>query len=279
MGIIKKITVPEILQSKSARKLTALTAYDYTFARIFDQAGVDILLVGDSLGCVIQGHENTLSVTLDEMIYHTRCVVKGAERSLVVADLPFMSYQVSPEDALRAAGRVIKESGAAAVKLEGGETMKETIKRLVSVDIPVMGHVGLTPQSFHRMGGHKIQGKVSEGNAKIPGSREQILRDALAVAEAGAFALVLEGIPQELAAEITTLVPIPTIGIAVGDVSLCDGQILVSQDLLGLTESVPKFVKETLGLRTVIQEQLRKLIDNNSEIASIKKYETTGYLS
>ena len=221
-----------------------LTAYDYPFARIFDQAGVDLLLIGDSLGMVVQGADSTLPVTLGEIIYHVKMVVRGRQRALVVADLPFLSYQVNPEQALRSAGRLIKEGGAEAVKLEGGITMAETIRRLVDVDIPVMGHIGLTPQSVHRMGGHRVQGRRS---GRAPGCRERLLEDAAAVEQAGAFAMVLEGIPAELASEITNRVTIPTIGIGAGPE--CDGQVLVMHDVLGLSESfIPRFAKPYANL-------------------------------
>jgi 3-methyl-2-oxobutanoate hydroxymethyltransferase len=239
-----KVTVPEIAKMKQrGEKITCLTAYDYSFARILDEAGVDILLVGDSLGCVIQGHENTLPVTMDQMIYHTRAVARGRKRALVVADMPFLSFQVSAEQALANAGRLLQEAGAEAVKLEGGVVMRETIARIAGVGIPVMGHVGLTPQSVHRFGGYKIQGKDID-------RRQAILSDALAVQEAGGFALVLEGMPAELAKEITEQLTIPTIGIGAG--AHCDGQVLVIHDMLGLFDDFkPKFVKRYAELKGV----------------------------
>lgn len=235
-----KIRVTDLARMKAAgTPITMLTAYDFPFARIFDQAGVDLLLVGDSLGMVVQGADSTLPVTLGEMVYHVRMVVRARQHALVVADLPFLTYQVSIEQALRSAGRLIKEGGAEAVKLEGGITMAETIRRLVAVDIPVMGHIGLTPQSVHRMGGHRVQGR-NAGHA--PGCRERLLEDAAAVEQAGAFAMVLEAIPVDLANEITQRASIPTIGIGAGPG--CDGQVLVMHDLLGLSESfVPRFAK------------------------------------
>ncbi|MCL4149640.1 UNVERIFIED_CONTAM: hypothetical protein GTU68_061308 [Idotea baltica] len=236
-----KITVPSIVSKKNKELITALTAYDYTFAKLLD-GKVDIILVGDSLGTIIQGNETTVPVDLDEIIYHSKCVRKGVSSSLVVADLPFMSYQISPEEALRSAGRVMKEAGVNAVKLEGGVYMAETIKRITNIDIPVMGHVGLTPQSYHRMGGHKIQGDC-------------IIADALAVQHSGAFAIVLEGIPEDLAEEITSKLDIPTIGIAAGNVT--DGQILVTHDLLGLGR-VPKFVKKYADLNSVINNSINE---------------------
>jgi 3-methyl-2-oxobutanoate hydroxymethyltransferase len=240
-----KVRVTDLAHMKEGRQpITMLTAYDYPFARIFDQAGVDLLLIGDSLGMVVQGADSTLPVTLGEILYHVKMVVRARQRALVVADLPFLSYQVNPEQALRSAGRLIKEGGAEAVKLEGGITMAATIRRVVDVDIPVMGHIGLTPQSVHRMGGHRVQGRRS-GHA--PGCRERLLEDAAAVEQAGAFAIVLEGIPAELAAEITNRVTIPTIGIGAGPE--CDGQVLVMHDVLGLSESfIPRFAKPYANL-------------------------------
>ncbi len=241
----RKITVPDLQRMKDAgTKITALTAYDFSFGRIVDAAGVDVILVGDSLGMVVQGLDTTLPVTLDETIYHCRMVARARRRALLVADLPFLTYQVSVQDALRNAGRLIKDGGAEAVKLEGGIAMAETIAALTAVDIPVMGHVGLTPQSVHRMGGHRVQGRRRGGG---PGERERVIADARAVAEAGAFAVVLEGIPLDLAAEITAQVDIPTIGIGAG--RHCDGQILVLHDVLGLCgDFAPKFAKRYADL-------------------------------
>jgi 3-methyl-2-oxobutanoate hydroxymethyltransferase len=235
-----KVRTTDLARMKAERTpIAMLTAYDFPFARIFDAAGVDVLLVGDSLGMVVQGADSTLAVTLDEVIYHTRMVARARQRALVVADLPFLTYQVSVEKALANSGRLIKEGGAEAVKLEGGITMAETIRRTVDIDIPVMGHIGLTPQSVHRMGGHRVQGRQSGQTA---GCRERLLEDAAAVERAGAFALVLEGIPAELAKEITERASIPTIGIGAG--IECDGQVLVMHDVLGLSESfLPRFAK------------------------------------
>jgi 3-methyl-2-oxobutanoate hydroxymethyltransferase len=246
-----KVTVPGITAMKEqGKKITMLTAYDTPFARILDQAGVDILLVGDSVGSVVAGYPNTLPVTIDEMIYHTRAVVRGAERTLVVIDMPFMSYQISIEDAKRNAGRMIKESGAEAVKLEGGVNMKATIEAIVAIDIPVMGHIGLTPQSVHQMGGFKVQGKMEE-------QKQKIIADAVAVEEAGAFSVVLECIPTELAQEITEQLSIPTIGIGAG--VHCDGQVLVIHDLLGLLGDFrPKFVKSYVDLRAIISQAVEE---------------------
>ncbi len=241
----QKVTVPEIIKAKAAgRPLAALTAYDFPFARIADEAGIDIILVGDSVGMVVQGFDTTLPVTMDEIVYHTRMVVRARRRALVVADLPFLSYQVSPTEAVANAGRLVKEGGAEAVKLEGGSAVAETLARIAAVDIPVMGHIGLTPQSVHRMGGHKVQGR-RRGSA--PGQRERLIADALAVEEAGAFAIVLEGIPLDLAAEITDRLAIPTIGIGAG--VQCDGQILVLHDVLGLSDRPsPRFAKRYADL-------------------------------
>ena len=233
IGDNRPITAPDFLAAKvRGIRLSMLTAYDYTFARLLDSAGVDGILVGDSMGMVIQGHPNSLPVTLDEIIYHTRCVARGVRRSLIVADLPFMSYQVSPEHALANAGRLIKEGGAHAVKLEGGVRSAASIAAVVKADIPVMGHIGLTPQSINRFGGFRVQRE-----------EEKLLDDAKAIEQAGAFAVVVECVPAKLALRITTSIKIPTIGIGAG--AGCDGQILVTHDMLGLFEDIrPKFVKQ-----------------------------------
>ena len=232
----RAVTVPRLRKMKrEGTRITMVTAYDATFARLFDDAGMDILLVGDSLGMVVQGQDSTLPVTVDEVIYHCRAVVRGTRRAHVVGDMPFLSWQVSPEQALTNAGRFLSEGGAQAVKLEGGVDAAPTIERIVHAGIPVMAHVGLTPQSVHAMGGFRVQGKTEE-------AAERVLADAKAVAEAGAYSLVLEGIPTDLAKRITDEVDIPTIGIGAGP--HCDGQVLVCYDLLGLTpELKPKFVK------------------------------------
>jgi 3-methyl-2-oxobutanoate hydroxymethyltransferase len=248
------VTVPAILARKnSEKKITALTAYDFSFAKLLDQTAIDILLVGDSLGMVSQGHENTLSVTLEDMIYHTRSVKRGAQRALVVADMPFMSYQVSVEQAVTNAGRLIQEGQASAVKLEGGARMADRVHAISQAGIPVMGHVGLTPQSVHQFGGYKIQGKTFLDS-------KQIKQDAKDLQKAGAFSLVLEGMPEELAGEITNDLEIPTIGIGAG--SKCDGQILVIHDLLGLNpDFAPKFVKHYAQLSDVIQNAVGEFIN------------------
>lgn len=217
------------------RKIVMVTAYDYTMARLADAAEVDAVLVGDSLGMVVQGHEDTLPVTLDEMVYHTRCVSRGLKRAHLVADLPFMTYQESPEQALRSAGRLMQEGRAQSVKLEGGERSAPAVRKLVESGIPVVGHVGLTPQSVHAMGGFRVQGRTDA-------AAERILNDALAIEDAGAFLLVVEGVPSEVAAEVTTRLRIPTVGIGAGP--SCDGQVLVCNDLLGFDLSfAPRFVK------------------------------------
>lgn len=228
----RPMTVPEFVAAKArGARLTVLTAYDYTFARLFDAAGVDCLLVGDSLGMVVQGHEHCLTVTLEEMIYHTRLVAHAVRRSLLVADMPFMSFQVSPQQALQNAGRLIKEGGCHAIKLEGGVRSAAAVAAITGADIPVMGHVGLTPQSVRRFGGFRVQR-----------DEDRLLQDALAVEQAGAFSLVVECVPAEIARKITAAVKIPTIGIGAG--AGCDGQVLVSHDLLGLFDELrPRFVK------------------------------------
>jgi 3-methyl-2-oxobutanoate hydroxymethyltransferase len=239
-----KVTIHTLKAMKQrGEKITVLTAYDATFSRLLDEAGVDVMLVGDSLGMVIQGNETTLPVTLDEMIYHCRAVVRGASRAQIVGDMPFMSYQTSVEAALMNAGRLMKEGGCHAVKLEGGAQHAALVARLVSSGIPVMGHIGLTPQSFHQLGGFKVQGRDQGGAARL-------IADARALEEAGAYSIVLEGIPSEIASEITAAVAIPTIGIGAG--AGCDGQVLVIYDLLGMDDTFkPKFVRryEQLGTR------------------------------
>jgi 3-methyl-2-oxobutanoate hydroxymethyltransferase len=236
----EKVRVPDLARMKAARQpITMLTAYDFPFARIFDNCGVDLILVGDSLGMAVRGEDNTLSVTVDEVIYHTRMVARARRRALLVADMPFLSYQVNAEDAIRNAGRLIKEGRAEAVKLEGGIAVADTVAKMAAVDIPVMGHVGLTPQSIHRMGGHRVQGRKA---GRAAGCRERLLEDALALEAVGAFAIVVEGVPPSLAREITERVAIPTIGIGAGPD--CDGQVLVMHDVLGLYESCPpRFAK------------------------------------
>jgi 3-methyl-2-oxobutanoate hydroxymethyltransferase len=234
-----RVTVPLLGQMKAAGdRITMVTAYDWAFARLVERADIDVILVGDTLGEVVQGGHTTIPVTLEEMIYHARLVSHACQRALVVGDLPFGSYQASTGHALESAMRLVKEGGVGAVKLEGGLNAAAAIEAIVAVDVPVMGHIGLTPQSFHRMGGYRVQGR---GHGDVPGSYERLLLDARAVEEAGAFAMVLEAIPSDLAAEITWQVHIPTIGIGAG--AECDGQVLVLHDVLGLTERRPRFAK------------------------------------
>jgi 3-methyl-2-oxobutanoate hydroxymethyltransferase len=236
-------------KKEQGEKIVAVTAYDYTSARLFDEF-VDVLLIGDSLGMVVQGHAHTLSVRLDDVIYHTKAVAKAAQHAHVVADLPFMTYQTGPTQALKSAGRLLAEGGAEAVKLEGGVAVAPIVEKLVEMGIPVMGHIGLTPQSVHAFGGYKIQGKTDA-------AKERILSDALALEDAGAYSIVLEGIPAELAKVISERVKVPTIGIGAG--IYCDGQILVSSDLLGLNPDFrPRFVKPYANLAGVIREALQK---------------------
>jgi 3-methyl-2-oxobutanoate hydroxymethyltransferase len=241
----RKKTILDIGRMKQdGEKISVLTCYDYPTARILDDCGIDILLVGDSAGVVFSGYDTTLPVTMDEMLYHTRAVARARTKALVVADMPFLSYQTDIRDARINAGRFIKEGGAEAVKLEGGVNVAGCIKALVDMDIPVMAHIGLTPQSIHRMGGYKVQGKSETAG-------EKLLADAFAVQEAGAFAVVLEGIPLKLAARITTDLSIPTIGIGAGP--SCDGQVLVIHDILGLCEKYsPKFVKRYADVKSII---------------------------
>jgi 3-methyl-2-oxobutanoate hydroxymethyltransferase len=231
-----RIRVPDFVKMKRrAQKITVLTAYDATMARLFDRAGIDAMLVGDSLGTVVLGHETTLPVTLDAMIHHTSAVSRGASHALVIADMPFLTYQVSVNDAVHNAGRLVQEGGAAAVKLEGGRPVLDVVRRLVDIGIPVMGHVGLQPQSVHKLGGYVKRGMQ-------PQDGDAILADAEALEQAGAFAVVLESISAELARAITARLTIPTIGIGAGPD--CDGQVLVCYDMLGLFDQAPSFVKQ-----------------------------------
>jgi 3-methyl-2-oxobutanoate hydroxymethyltransferase len=244
------VTLPQFKQWKQqGRQITVLTAWDWALAEILDQAGVDIILVGDSLAMVALGYSTTLPLTLEETIHHTKAVKRGVQRALVVCDLPFMSYQESPEQALRSAGRVLKETEAQAVKLEGASpTILESITRLVEAGIPVMGHIGLTPQSVHQLGGFRQQGKTTE-------AAELLITQALALEQAGAFSIVLEHIPAELGKQITEKLSIPTIGIGAG--GACDGQVLVTADLLGLSQKQPPFAKSYANLRQVITEAVQ----------------------
>ncbi len=262
----RRITVRTVRKMKLAgEKISMLTAYDALFAQILDQLGVELILVGDSVGMVFQGEEHTLKVTLEEMIYHTRCVSRVTKRAMVIGDLPFMSYQISPEQALESAGRLVKEGGAHAVKLEGGREMVPAVKKIVRAGIPVMGHIGLTPQSYHAMGGFVVQGRTPE-------RAEELKRDALALQEAGIFSLVLEGIPAQLAREITESLEIPTIGIGAG--VHCDGQVLVTPDLLGITpQRVPSFVKKYADLYPLIEKAIGEYIEEvKSQLFPNEKY-------
>lgn len=256
----KRRTILDLQAMKaSGEKIAVLTAYDYPFARIMDQAGIDVVLVGDSAGSVVAGYDTTLPVTMEEMLYHTRAVTRSVSQALVVADMPFLSYQVDLVEARRNAGLLIKEGGAQAIKLEGGVHVAETIRAIVNMDIPVIGHIGLTPQSVHRMGGYRVQGR-EEAQAN------QLLADAQAVADAGACAIVLEVIPAKLAGEISALLSIPTIGIGAG--VDCDGQVLVIHDILGLCEKYsPKFVKRYADvsgtIRQGIDDYIREVKDGS----------------
>jgi len=252
---VTKVTIPQLQKMKDrGEKIAVLTAYDCAFARIFDRAGIDILLVGDSLGMVIQGHPNTLPVTLEQMAYHGRAVARGAARAHVTVDLPFGSYQVSPQQAVESAIRLVAEGGAESVKLEGGAPFAATVEAIVRASVPVMGHLGLTPQSIHKLGGHVVQGRGPE-------AARQLREDALALEAAGCYAIVLEAIPQGLAAEITASLRIPTIGIGAG--AGCDGQVLVSYDLLGMDASFePRFVRRYAELAEVVGEAAAQYLDD-----------------
>jgi len=242
-----KVTIHTLKRLKQiGQKICMVTAYDAAFARIFDEAGADAILVGDSLGMVVQGHASTLPVTMEQMIYHCAAVTRGAKRAHVVGDLPFMSYQPSIQEAVKNAGRLVAEGGAESVKLEGGEEFAETVEHIVRASIPVMGHLGLTPQSVHKMGGFVVQGRDEQ-------TAQRILRDAIALEQAGCYSLVLEGVPLELAQAITNKLSIPTIGIGAG--LHCDGQVLVCYDLLGMNPDFkPKFVKQYANLYEAVQQ-------------------------
>ena len=244
------VTIAQLQKWKQQKKpIAALTASDYAIAKLLDKAGVDIILVGDSLAMVALGYKNTLPVTLDDMIRHAQAVGRGVEQALLIVDLPFLSYQVSTEEAMRSAGRIFKETDAKGIKLEGGyPDIVETIRKLVQIGIPVMGHLGLTPQSVHRTG-YRVQGSTPE-------TAEEILHQSKALVEAGVFALLLENIPTELAAKITDLLPIPTIGIGAG--KDCDGQILVTHDVLGLSDWQPPFARKYADLQSVIMEAIKQ---------------------
>jgi 3-methyl-2-oxobutanoate hydroxymethyltransferase len=244
------ITTRALLEMKEkGERIVALTCYDALFARLLDASGIDILLVGDSLNQVLAGAASTLSATLEQMIYHTTIVRRGTERAMVICDMPFLSYQITPEDALRHCGRVMKESGCQAVKIEGGQSMAATVRRLVDVGIPVMGHIGLTPQSVHALGGYRVQGRDDA-------TAERLKADAKALEDACAFAVVLELVPAALASHITKTLTIPTIGIGAGPA--CDGQVLVLHDMLGLNDQFSaKFVKKYAALAEDVREAAR----------------------
>ena len=247
----EKVTVPAVRASKErGEKLVCLTAYDYPTARIVEEAGTDLILVGDSLGNVVLGYDSTVPVTLEEMLHHARAVRRGVERALLVADMPYGTYHTGPDDAVRAALRLVKEGGAEAVKLEGGRGRVETVRRLVNEEIPVMGHVGLTPQSLNKLGSYRLQAKTAD-------AARALIEDALMLEEAGAFAVVLEVVPREIARAVTEALHVPTIGIGAGPD--CDAQILVTHDLLGLSfsKTSPRFVRRYADLRAAMGEAIQ----------------------
>jgi 3-methyl-2-oxobutanoate hydroxymethyltransferase len=277
-GGTEKITVPELLQRKSfaadssnRKKISCLTAYDYPSACIVDEAGVDVVLVGDSVSMVVLGYDSTLPLTLEEALHHTKAVRRGVHHALVVADMPYGSYHGDMNEALKNAMRFVKEAGAEAVKVEGGERRLELIAKLSEAEIPVMGHIGLTPQSVNAFGGYRVQGKT-------PSAAEQLLRDARSVEAAGAFAIVLEGIPRELAAEITRTVRIPTIGIGAGPD--CDGQILVLHDMIGLTfQTPPKFARRYANVGDIIASAVKEYcadVQSGSFPSDAESYHAAG---
>jgi 3-methyl-2-oxobutanoate hydroxymethyltransferase len=249
-----RVTINQIKEMKQkGEKIVMLTAYDYVTAQIIDAAGIHLILVGDTLGMVVLGYKTTIPVTIEEMLHHTRAVVRGTENALVVGDMPFMTYQISTEEAIRNAGRFLQETGCQAVKLEGGVTMAEKVKRIVECGIPVMGHIGLTPQSINQLGGHKIQGKTVEAARKL-------LDDAIALEQAGAFALVIETVPAPLSALITRKIGIPTIGIGAG--AGCDGQVQVINDILGsYTGYIPKHAKQYVKLIDIMSSAISQYRD------------------
>ncbi len=257
-GPPRKVRAPDLMLMKArGERIVMLTAYDATMARLLDRAGIDVLLVGDSLGQVILGLDTTIPVTLDAVIHHTRAVTRGASRALVVADMPFLTYQVSAEEALRNAARLFQEGGAAAVKLEGGRSVADAVRRLTAAGLPVMGHVGLTPQHVHRLGGMRQQAREEE-------AAQELIRDALALEDAGAFAVVVEAVPDAVAEAVTSRLKIPTIGIGAGP--YCDGQVLVSYDMLGLFDTfVPKFVRQYAQLGELIFDATRNYANDVRE--------------
>lgn len=253
-----KVTTQTVVKMKQeGEKISMLTAYDYTMAGIVDAAGIDIILVGDSASNVMAGFDTTVPMTLDHMIYHTSCVVRGVERALVIADLPFMSYQVTAKEALISAGRMMKEAGAHAVKLEGGKSIEKTVKKIVDAGIPVMGHLGLTPQSIYKFGTYKVRAKEEE-------EAEQLLKDARNLEKAGVFSIVLEKIPSPLAKKVTEELSIPTIGIGAGP--HCDGQVLVTHDMLGLNKDFsPRFLRRYADLHTEMTNAVNRYITDVKE--------------
>ena len=257
-GLPRKVRAPDLTPMKTrGERIVMLTAYDATMARLLERAGIDVLLVGDSLGQVILGLDTTIPVTLDAVIHHTRAVTRGASRALVVADMPFLTYQVSAEEALRNAARLFQEGGAAAVKLEGGRSVADAVRRLTAAGLPVMGHVGLTPQHVHRLGGMRQQAREEE-------AAQELIRDALALEDAGAFAVVVEAVPDAVAEAVTSRLKIPTIGIGAGP--HCDGQVLVSYDVLGLFDTfVPKFVRQYAQLGELIFDAARNYVNDVRE--------------
>jgi 3-methyl-2-oxobutanoate hydroxymethyltransferase len=240
-------------KKRRGEKLVMLTAYDATMGRLLDAAGMDVILVGDSVGMVVLGHDSTLPVTLDQMVHHTAAVARGVRRALVVADMPFLSYQVSVTEAVRNAGRLMQEGGAAGVKVEGGQPVADTVKRLVDVGIPVMGHLGLTPQSVHQLGGYRRQ-------AATDGAADKLVEDAAQLEEAGAFSLVLESIPADVARRVTERLEIPTFGIGAGP--HCDGQVLVTHDVLGLSQRSPPFAKRYVDLGAEITRAVERFVED-----------------
>ena len=251
----KPVRVPDLRAMKEkGEKIAVLTAYDVFMGRVLDRAGIDVILVGDSVGMVVLGYDTTLPVTLDMMIHHTKAVSRGVKRALIVADMPFLTYQLSTEEAMRNAGRLIQEGGASAVKIEGGSQIAEIAKRLVDIGVPVMGHLGLTPQSVHQLGGFRQQGRDSQ-------AAERLMRDAELLEKSGVFAIVLESIPHDLAGKVTASLKIPTIGIGAGP--HCDGQVLVCNDAFGLTEGpVPPFAKQYAQLSELILSAARAYIED-----------------
>lgn len=256
----RRITTQTVVDMKHAgEKISMLTSYDFTMARIVDQAGIDIILVGDSASNVMAGNETTVPFTMDQMIYHTQCVVKAVDRALVVGDLPFMAYQVTTKEALKNAGRMMKEAGAHAIKVEGGKPIAPTVKRIVEAGIPVMGHLGLTPQSIYKFGTYKVRATEQQ-------EADELIRDAKALEDAGCFAVVLEKIPHTLAEEVTEALSIPTIGIGAG--AKCDGQVLVVHDMLGLNKDFnPRFVRRYADLHTVMTDAIQQYVSDVKDVS------------